>query len=69
MEPLQNPTPYYPTLPDDEEPSNLDVAPDGTDLTLIRWMISLSYEERLEVLIGHSRMVFEVWSQNEIVSP
>ncbi len=25
-------------------------APDGTDLTLIRWMLSLSPEERLEVL-------------------
>ena len=30
-------------------------APDGTDLTLIRWMLSLTPAERLEVLESGSR--------------
>ena len=31
----------------DDEPTH---SPDGVDLTLIRWMLSLTPEERLEVL-------------------
>jgi hypothetical protein len=61
-------TPTYHTLPDDEEPLQPEIAPDGTDLTLIRWMLSLSYEERLEVLVGHANMIAQVWSQNGISS-
>ena len=30
-------------------------APDGTDLTLIRWMLSLSHDERLDVLESGAR--------------
>jgi len=34
-----------------EEPSGLtDYSPDGVDLTLIRWMLSLTPAERLEFL-------------------
>ena len=42
-----------------EEPSLADIdaqsayAPDGTDLTLIRWMLSLTPAERLDVLQGY----------------
>ena len=39
--------------PADGEPTH---SPDGVDLTLIRWMLSLTPEERLEVLQG------PVWS-------
>lgn len=34
--------------PDTEHPDPPN--PDGVDVTLIRWMLSLSYEERLKVL-------------------
>lgn len=33
-----------------EEPLEPDVSPDGVDLSLIRWMLSLSPLERLEAL-------------------
>jgi hypothetical protein len=33
-----------------EEPLEPDVAPDGVDLGLIRWMLSLSPLERLDAL-------------------
>ena len=59
-------TQSYQALPDDEEPLQPDIAPDGTDLTLIRWMLSLSYEERLEVLVGHANMIAQVWTQNGV---
>jgi hypothetical protein len=42
------PTPQ--SRPDATAPA---VAPDGVDLTLIRWMLSLTPAERLRVLQGH----------------
>ena len=33
-----------------EEPPEPEISPDGVDLSLIRWMLSLSPLERLEVL-------------------
>ena len=33
-----------------EEPPEPDISPDGVDLSLIRWMLSLSPLERLEAL-------------------
>ena len=38
---------------DDAEPSEPSHSPDGVDLTLIRWMLSLTPEQRLEALEGH----------------
>jgi len=32
-------------------------SPDGVDLTLIRWMLSLTYAERLEVLQANVRSI------------
>jgi len=38
-------------LPKDAEPEKLtDYSEDGVDLTLIRWMLSLTPQERLEFL-------------------
>jgi hypothetical protein len=67
MQTTQPANPTYHALPDDEEPLQPDIAPDGTDLTLIRWMLSLSYEERLDVLVGQANMIAQVWSENGIV--
>lgn len=37
-----------------------DYSDDGVDLTLIRWMLSLSPEERLQVLQGSVRSVLSL---------
>jgi hypothetical protein len=39
-------------------------SPDGVDLTLIRWMLSLTPLERLEVLQRHVQTVLEIRAQN-----
>jgi hypothetical protein len=39
-------------------------SPDGVDLTLIRWMLSLTPAERLEVLQRHVQAVLEIRAQN-----
>jgi hypothetical protein len=38
---------------DNELPPEPEYSEDGVDLTVIRWMLSLSPAERLEVLQGH----------------
>jgi hypothetical protein len=38
-----------PTCPDSDQPV-AEVSPDGVDLGLIRWMLSLTSTERLEAL-------------------
>lgn len=38
-----------------ERPARPSHAEDGTDLTLIRWMLSLSHAERLQVLQSGAR--------------
>jgi hypothetical protein len=35
-------------------------SPDGVDLTLIRWMLSLTPEERLEVLQGNVQSILSL---------
>jgi hypothetical protein len=37
-------------MPPGDEPRLTDYSPDGVDLTLIRWMLSLTPAERLEFL-------------------
>jgi hypothetical protein len=39
-----------PSRKDATDEPELDIAPDGVDLSLIRWMLSLTPMERLEVL-------------------
>jgi hypothetical protein len=39
-------------------------APDGTDLTLIRWMLSLSPTERLRVLQSHVEAIEAIRAAN-----
>ena len=46
--------PDHPSPPGGEPTA---LAPDGTDLTLIRWMLSLSPSERLRVLQAHVEAV------------
>jgi hypothetical protein len=39
-------------------------SPDGVDLTLIRWMLSLTPAERLDVLQGFVNSVMEIRARN-----
>ena len=41
----------------DPLPAEATHSPDGVDLTLIRWMLSLTYAERLEVLQANVRSI------------
>jgi hypothetical protein len=43
-----------------------DYAPDGTDLTLIRWMLSLTPTERLNALQGAADSVVELQNAKRI---
>jgi hypothetical protein len=42
------------------ESSTIDELDDGVDITLVRWMLSLSPEDRLAVLQGFTDSVFEL---------
>jgi hypothetical protein len=52
------------------EPEKLSVqdepaySPDGVDLTLVRWMLSLTPAERLQVLQGFVDSVMEIRARN-----
>ena len=39
-------------------------SPDGVDLTLIRWMLSLTPAERLQVLQRHLRSILKIRAAN-----
>ena len=53
--------PVEPRLPERAlPPARATHAPDGTDLTLIRWMLSLSHEERFEVLQSGARSLAQL---------
>jgi hypothetical protein len=41
-----------------------DYSPDGVDLTLIRWMLSLTPAERLEFLEDHLKAVVSIRERN-----
>lgn len=47
-----------------DDPIELAHGEDGVDLTLIRWMLSLSPAERLEVLQGFVDSVLEIRAGN-----
>ena len=49
-----------------EEPSLTDYSEDGVDLTLIRFMLSLTPAQRLEYLQGHVNAVLAIRSLNGI---
>jgi hypothetical protein len=44
---------------DDQSPP-IDYSDDGVDLTLIRWMLSLSPAERLQLLQRHINGILEI---------
>jgi hypothetical protein len=46
------------------EPDEPAYSPDGVDLTLIRWMLSLTPAERLDVLQGFVDSVAEIRARN-----
>ena len=49
----------------DKSPENLPThSEDGVDLTLIRWMLSLTPGERLQVLQRHARAILEIRHAN-----
>lgn len=49
----------YPTHPEIIEKGNEPaISPDGVDLTLIRWMLSLSPQQRVETLQNQLKNIF-----------
>lgn len=50
-----------PTDSEDQRPSHSE---DGVDLTLIRWMLSLTPAERLEVLRQHNQTIASLRDAN-----
>jgi len=48
------------THEDDPTVGEATHSPDGVDLTLIRWMLSLTPEERLEVLQANVRSILSL---------
>lgn len=50
--------------PEDETPLT-DYSEDGVDLTLIRWMLSLTPAERLRVLQHHVNSILRIRELNE----
>jgi len=40
-------------------------SPDGVDVTLVRWMLSLTLEERLRVLQDHQTAIAEIQAVRE----
>jgi hypothetical protein len=49
--------------PGDEDPLT-DYSQDGVDLTLIRWMLSLTPAERLQVLQSHLNRILAIRELN-----
>ena len=50
--------------PSESSPDLPAYSPDGVDLTLIRWMLSLTPAERLQVLQQFVQFVLEVRARN-----
>jgi hypothetical protein len=53
--------------PDDDSPQLPTHSADGVDLTLIRWMLSLTPAERLETLQQHVNSVLRIRAANSAV--
>jgi hypothetical protein len=51
-------------LPTDARAERPNYSEDGVDLTLIRWMLSLTLAERLEVLRQHSQAITRLRDAN-----
>lgn len=54
------PSPVPPVPPEEPEPELPAFAEDGTDLTVIRWMLDKTPEERLRWLQAHMQAVMKV---------
>ena len=57
----------FPPFPDLKLPPEDELAthsPDGVDLTLIRWMLSLTPTERLQVLQNNLRSTLKIRANN-----
>jgi hypothetical protein len=52
-----------PQMDSDSQPET-DYSADGVDLSLIRWMLSLTPAERLQVLHNHVNSILEIRSLN-----
>ena len=48
----------------DEQTKLTDYSEDGVDLTLIRWMLSLTPAERLQVLQRHVNRILSIRTMN-----
>jgi hypothetical protein len=51
-------------MKDNELPPQPDYSEDGVDLSLIRWMLSLTPAERLEVLQRHVKAIVAIRELN-----
>ena len=49
-----------------DQASLTDYTSDGVDLTLIRWMLSLSPAERLSFHEEHVNEILDIWERNGI---
>jgi hypothetical protein len=50
--------------PEEDTQSLTDYSEDGVDLTLIRWFLSLTPAERLDVLQRHVNAILAIWELN-----
>ncbi len=53
-------------MADDDLGPLTDYSEDGVDLTLIRWMLSLTPAERLDVLQNHVNAILAIWELNAV---
>ncbi|MGP8248248.1 MAG: hypothetical protein ACLQVN_27515 [Bryobacteraceae bacterium] len=51
-------------MPEPDPQSPTDYSEDGVDLTLIRWMLSLTPEERLQFLHRHVNAILDIRELN-----
>lgn len=59
-QPAKKPSPIEITHEDPERPT---YAEDGTDLSLIRWMLAKTPLERLELLQSHANATLTAWRE------
>ncbi len=51
-------------FPDGQVPDLPTHAPDGTDLTLIRWMLALTVEDRLHAMQSQAQFILKMRRDN-----
>ncbi len=55
------------SLESESQAEEREVSEDGVDLTLIRWMLSLTTAERLQVLQGFANSAWRIRARNSSI--